>query len=180
MKGLRSEQWNIMWPSKEWNSAICTNVGGPIMYYANWNKSEKCCISLICGQYKQYRIYKQNKQIHRKRKQTSCYKRQSERNRDKLGVQGKQITNSIEFSSVAESCPTLCDPMDCSTPGFPVHHQLPEFIQIHIHTVGDVIQPSHPLLSPSPAFNLSQHHGLFKWVSSSDQVAKVLEFQFQH
>ena len=71
--------------------------------------------------------------------------------------------------------------MDCSTPGFPVHHQLPEFTQTHVHWVGDAIQPSHPLSSPSPpAFNLSQHQGLFQWVSSSHQVAKVLEFQLQH
>ena len=88
---------------------------------------------------------------------------------------------SVEFSSVSQSCLTLCDPMDCSTPGLPVHHQLPELTQIHVHWVRDVIQPSHPLLSPSPpTFNLSQHQGLFKWVSSSHQVAKVLEFQFQH
>ena len=66
------------------------------------------------------------------------------------------------FSSVAQSCPTLYDPMDCSTPGFPVHRQLPEFAQTHVHLVNDAIQPSHPLLSPSPpAFNLSQHQGLF-------------------
>ena len=71
--------------------------------------------------------------------------------------------------------------MDCSTPGFPVHHQLPELIQTHIHRISDAIQPSHPLSSPSPpAFNLSQHQGLFQWVSSSHQVAKVLEFQLQH
>ena len=85
------------------------------------------------------------------------------------------------FSSVAQSCPTLCNPMNCSTPGLPVHNQLPEFTQTHVHWVGDVIQPSQPLLSPSsPAFNLSQHQNLFKWVSSSNQVAKVLEFQLQH
>ena len=79
------------------------------------------------------------------------------------------------------SCPTLCDPMDCSRPGLPVHHQLPEFTQTHVHWVGDDIQPSHPLLSPSPpAFNISQHQGLFKWVSSFHQLAKVLEFQLQH
>ena len=84
-------------------------------------------------------------------------------------------------SSVAQLCPTLCDPMNCSTPGLPVHHQLPESTQTHVHCVGDPIQPSHPLLSPSPpAFNLSQHQGLFKWVSSVHQVAKVLEFQLQH
>ena len=70
---------------------------------------------------------------------------------------------SVQFSSVAQSCPTLCDPMDCSTPGLPVHHQLPEFTQTHVHQVGDAIQPSHPLSSPSPsAFNLSQHQGLFQ------------------
>ena len=87
---------------------------------------------------------------------------------------------SVQFSSVAQSCPTLCDPMDCSMPGLPVHHQLPEFTQTHVHWVGDAIQPSHSLSSPSPAFNHSQHQGLFKWVSSSFQVAKVLEFQLQH
>ena len=73
------------------------------------------------------------------------------------------------------------DPMDWITPGLPVHHQLLEFTQTHLHWVSDALQPSHPLSSPSPpAFNLSQHQGLFKWVSSLHQVAKVLEFQFQH
>ena len=67
----------------------------------------------------------------------------------------------LQFSSVTQSCPTLFDSIDHSTTGFPVHHQLPEFTQTHIHQVGDAIQPSHPLLSPSPAFNLSQHQGLF-------------------
>ena len=72
----------------------------------------------------------------------------------------------------------FCNPMNCSTPGFPVHHQLPEFTQTHVHWVGDAIQPSHPLSSPSPpTFNLSQHQGFYKWVSSSHQVAKVLEHQ---
>ena len=85
------------------------------------------------------------------------------------------------ISSVAQSCPTLCDPMNRSTPGLPVHHQLPEFTQTHVHRVGDAIQPSHPLLSHSPpAPNLSQHQGLFQWVNSSHEVAKVLEFQPQH
>ena len=85
------------------------------------------------------------------------------------------------FSSVAQLCPTLCDPMKHSTPNLPVHHQLPEFTQTHLHWVGDTIQPSHPLSSPSPlAFSLFQHQGLFKWVSSSHQVAKVLEFPLQH
>ena len=91
------------------------------------------------------------------------------------------IRVSTSFSSVAQSCLTLCDPMNCSIPGLPVHHQLLESTQTHVHWVGDAIQPSHPLPSPSPpALNLSQHQGLFQWVSSSHQVAKVLEFQLQH
>ena len=85
----------------------------------------------------------------------------------------------IQFSSVAQSCLNLCDPMDCSTQGFPVRHQLPELIQTYVHPVGDAIQPSHPLSSPSPpTFNPSQHQVLFKWVSSSHQVAKILEFSY--
>ena len=85
------------------------------------------------------------------------------------------------FSSVTQLCPTLCEPIDSGMPGFPVHHQLPELAQTHFHQVSDAIQPSHPLSSPSPpAFNLSQHQGLFQWVSSLHQVAKVLEFQLQH
>ena len=88
---------------------------------------------------------------------------------------------SFQFSSVAQSCLTLCNPMDCSTPGFAVHHQLPELAQTHVHRVSDAIQPSYPLTSPSPpAFNLFQHQGLFRRVCSSHQVAKVLEFQLQH
>ena len=91
------------------------------------------------------------------------------------------VHNSFVLSSVPQSCPTLCDPMNHSTPGLPVQHQLPEFTQTHVHWVGDAIQPFHPLSSPSPsALNLSQHWGLFKWVSSLHQVAKVLEFQLQH
>ena len=90
-------------------------------------------------------------------------------------------TSSVQFSSVDQSCPTLCDPMNRSTPGLPVHHQLPEFTQTHVHWVGDAIQPSHLLSSPSPpTFNLSQHHGLFTWVSSSHQVTEVLQFQLHH
>ena len=87
----------------------------------------------------------------------------------------------LQFSSVAQSCLTLCDPMDCNTPGFPVHHQLLEFTQTHVHRVDDAIQPFHPLLSPSPpAFSLFQHQGLFQWVSSLHQVAKVLELHLHH
>ena len=92
----------------------------------------------------------------------------------KIGLKHNQI------SLVTQLSVTLCDPMDCSTPGF-AHHQLPELDQTHVHQVDDTIQPSHPLLSPSPpAFNLSQYQGLFQRVSSSHQVAKVLELQLQH
>ena len=87
----------------------------------------------------------------------------------------------FQFSSVGQLCPTVCDPMDCSMPSFPVYHQPPEPAQAHVHWVGDAIQPPHPLSSPSPpALNLSQHQGPLKWVSSSHQVAQVLEFQLQH
>ena len=89
--------------------------------------------------------------------------------------------HSLVFSLVTQSCLTLCDLMDCSTPGFPVLHCLPALAQTHVHWVSDAIQASHPLLSPSPpAFRLSQHQGLFQWISSSHQVTKVLEFQLQH
>jgi len=84
----------------------------------------------------------------------------------------------IQFSSVIQSCPTLCDPMNHSTPGLPVHHQLSEFTETHVHQVSDAIQPSHPLSFPSPpAPNPSQHQTLFQWVNSSHEMAKVLEFQ---
>ena len=86
-----------------------------------------------------------------------------------------------EFGSVTQLCLTLCNPTDCSTPGFPVHYQLSELAQTHINRVSDAIQPSHPLSSPSPpAFNLSQHQGLFQWVRSLYQVTKVWELQLQH
>ena len=86
-----------------------------------------------------------------------------------------------QLSSVAQSCLTLCDTMDCSMPGFPVHHQLPDPTQTQVQWVSDAIQPSHPLLFlSSPAFNLSQHQGLFQWVSSSHQVAKVLKCKLEH
>ena len=93
----------------------------------------------------------------------------------------EEDTGSVQLSSVTQSCPILCDPVNRSTPGLPVHHQLPESTQTHVHRVGDAIQPSHPLSSPSPpAPNPSQHQGLFQWVNSSHEVAKVLEFQLQH
>ena len=93
----------------------------------------------------------------------------------------QKIKNRITISSVAQSCLTLCHSTDCSMPGFPAHHQFLEPAQTHIYQLGNAIQPSHPLSSPSlPALNISQHQGLFQWVSSSHQVAKVLELQLQH
>ena len=98
---------------------------------------------------------------------------------DLIGLQPLGISQSV--SSVTQSCPTLFDPMNHSLPSLPVHHQLPESTQTHIHRVDDAIQPSHPLSPPSPpALNLSQHQGLFQRVCSLHQVAKVLEFQLQH
>ena len=91
------------------------------------------------------------------------------------------IMESVQFSSVAQSCPTLCNPMNRSPSGLPVYHQLPVFTQTHVHRVSDAIQPSHPLSSPSPpAPNPSQQQSLFQWVNSLHEVAKVLEFQLQH
>ena len=91
------------------------------------------------------------------------------------------VSGPIQFSSVTQSCLTLCDTMNHSTPGLPVQRQLPEFTQTHVHRVVDAIQPSHPLLSPSPpALSLSQYQGFFQGVNSLHEVAKVLEFQLQH
>ena len=96
-----------------------------------------------------------------------------------VGSLGTYVSQSV--SSVTQSCLTLCDPMNRSTPDLPVHHQLLEFTHTHAHQVGDAIQPSHPLSPPSPpAPNPSQHQGLCQWVSSSHEVAKLLEFQLQH
>ena len=92
----------------------------------------------------------------------------------------RKISQRVQFSSVTQSCLASCNPMICSTPGLPIRHQLLEFTQTQVHQVGDAIQPSHPLSSPSPASNPSQHQGFFQWVNFSHQVAKVLEFQLQH
>ena len=98
-----------------------------------------------------------------------------------IAFHSKYFLIYLQFSSVTQSYPTLCDPMNRSTPGLPVHHHLPEFTQTHVHRVSDTIQPSHPWSSLSPpAPNPSQHHSLFQWVNSSHEVAKVLKFQLQH
>ena len=100
-----------------------------------------------------------------------------------LYLQKYSVSCSFQFSWVQFSWSVVSDslwPMNCSTPGLPVHHQLPEFTQTHVHQVGDAIQPSHPLLSTSPAPNPSQHQSLCQWVNSSQEVARLLEFQLQH
>ena len=112
---------------------------------------------------------------------TSCFYCGWDRvSKDRLGIL-VLYPDCVSLSSITQPCPTFCDPMDYSTSGFPVHHQHPKLTQTHVHRVGDAIQPSHPLSAPSPsAFNLSQHQGLFQWVSSLHQVAKALKFQLQH
>ena len=113
-------------------------------------------------------------------------KEESERASLKLNIKKTKIMASgpicsFQFSSVTQSCLTLCNPMGCSTPGLPVHLHLPQLTEINVHWVGDAIQPSHFLSSPSPpAFNLPQHQGFFQWVSSSHQMAKILELELQH
>ena len=107
------------------------------------------------------------------------YCRQESLRRNGVAIMvNKRVQNEVQFSSVAQSGLTLCDSMNCSMPGFPVHPQLMKFTQTHIHRVSDAIQPSHPLSSPSPpAPNCSQHQSFFQWGNSSHEVAKVLEFQ---
>ena len=108
---------------------------------------------------------------------TTCIMECESRN---LEIPGLGDWLSVQFSSATQSCPSVCDPMDCSRPDLAVHHQLLELAQTQVHWVEDAIQPSHPLLSPSPpAFNISQHQGLFQWINTSHQVAKVLELQHQ-
>ena len=110
--------------------------------------------------------------------QYSCLANPMDRRTWWAAVHGVTRVGSDQIRSVAQSCPTLCHPMNRSMPGLPAHHQLPEFTQTHVHRVSDAIQPSHPLSSPSPpAPNPSQHQSLFQWVNTSHEVAKVLEFQ---
>ena len=117
-----------------------------------------------------------NQEILSKRKNANDLKNKFAKQR--IHAWHSHLFSSLQFSSFPQSCPTLCDPMNHSMPGLPVHHQLPEFTQTHVHRVSDAIQPSHPLSSPSLVPSPSQHESLFQWVNSSHEVAKVLEFQF--
>ena len=133
-------------------------------------------VDLRCGQKKQ-------KNLHHRQRLTDAIKVKTWKMKNNLDLIEEFLPHlqSVGFSSVAQMCPTIWDPMNCSTPGIPVHHQLPESTQTHVHRVGDTIQPSDPLWSPSPpALNLFQRQGHFQWVNSSHQVAKVLEFQLHH
>ena len=129
-------------------------------------------------------IYSQSLEVANQRRQEHAQQARTEQNH--LEITGifpnfkTLIFHLVQFSSVAQSCLTLWDSMDCSMPGFPVHNQLPELAQTHVYWVSDAIQPSHPLLSPSsPAFNFAKHQGLYQQVSSLHQLTKVLEIQLQ-
>ena len=142
-----------------------------------WEFPEKCCylmtqtFSLVLFIFKAISVKHQKTKYNKMRYVCISY---SQRTMEILSQAQTLLWD--QFSSVAQSFSTLCNPMDCSTPGFLVDHQLPELTQTHVHWINDAIQPSHPLSSPSPpTFSLSQHQSLFKWVSSSHQVATVLE-----
>ena len=137
-------------------------------------------ITLYAEQKKRHRFIEQSFRLCGRRREWDI-SREQHRNISVLYYTYLRMKCSLQLSSVIQPCPILCDPMDCSIPGLPIHHQLLEFPQTHLNWVSDAIQPSHPLPSPSsPALNLFQHEGPFQWVSSSHQVAKVLEFQLQH
>jgi len=153
------------------NNVICS-TNGPRGYHAKWSKPDRdrqisYDIAYTWNLKKWYKnflkmtrmnLYTKQKQTHRHRRQTWLPKGKCQGGRVIF-----ELEVNIQFSSVAQLCLTLCDPMDCSTPGLPVHHQLLKSTQTHVHWVSDAIQPSHPLSSSSPpTFYLSQHHGLFK------------------
>ena len=151
-------------PSKDWTCVTCISLlaGGFFITSATWEAKVKVLVTQSCPTlWNPMDCSPPGSSVH--------------------GICQARILQWVQFSSVAQSCPTLCNPMNRSTPGLPVHHQLLKFTQTHVHRVADAIQPSHPLSSPSPpAPNPSQHQGLFQWVNSSHEVAKVLEFQLQH
>ena len=149
--------WGMGWGRRrEGSSGWGTHVQPWLIHVSVWQKTTQYC-KVISIQLKKKRFYHQTL----------------------ARVLWALFSTRLQFSSVAQSCPTLWDPMFRSTPGLPVHHQLPEFTQTHVHRVSDAIQSSHPLSSPSPlAPNPSQHQSLFQWVNSSHEyMAKVLEFQ---
>ena len=142
---------------------------GPIPHLLNWN---------LWGKVKNHIFNKHLRWFLCLRTLPSCWVKKRFSRKCALDLQQQPHLGAHSVSSVTQSCLTLCDPMDCSMLGFPVHHQFPELAQTHVHRVGDAIQPSHPLLSPSPAFNLSQHQDVFQWASSSHQWPKYWSFSF--
>ena len=163
---------------KDWHSVYKIYI---LDFQCSWYSQKRCIKSILfiwtCSLY-DINHFKMQKSFGLLMDSPECLKT---RNWTEIILINCPTCRSVQFSSVAQLCLTLCDPMNCNTPGLPVHHQLPEFTQTHVHWVCDATKPPHPLLFPSPpAFNLSQHHSLFKWVSFSHQVAKVLEFQLQH
>ena len=148
----------ILSDSLIWKSGQTANLGDPAKYLQDlfWGHHQKLTWPMRCFWF-------------------NCYVTQTQK-QDYDFLMSRM--ESVQFSSVTQSCPTLCDPMNRSTPGLPVHHQVPEFTQTHVHRVGDAIQPSHPRSSSFPPSPYPfQHQSLFQWVNSSHEVAKVLEFQ---
>ena len=143
--------------------------------------SSKICLKIFCQISYFILDYVHFKKKKKRKKQAISFTNSPNKYHFFLSLFCMNILNKHQFNLVMQLCSTLCDPMDWSMPGFLVQHQHPEVAQTHVHQVDDVIQPSHPLSSPSPpaSFSLSQHQGLFQWVSSSHQVAKVLELQHQ-
>ena len=159
----------LIWTNKKGLSDLLET--GNVSHFSSWNhkNSLKTSVQNNC----QEASLTSANNIRNKRDLLLCFSKSSF-----LLPTPHDIYSSVQFSSVAQSCTTLCDPMNCSTPGLPVHHQLPEFTQTHVHQVSDATQPSHPLSSSSPPVpNHSQHQSPFQWVNSSHEVAKVLEFQ---
>ena len=161
---IEKSEWNV-WPTQD--------------YRKNWIPKYYQRNYVMCSNYQKINLVIQFPGA--KNKLTAHFAVHNDQVMKWSELQQSSHRTSVQFSSVAQTCLILCDPVNHSTLALPVHHQLLESTQSHVHRVGDAIQPSHPLSSPSPpALNLSQHQGLFQWVNSSHQVAKVLEFQFQH
>ena len=168
----KGEGWTVLMPTHDWECFVPPLAKGKSLPNSgHWVKSSEV---YQCTSEAQWAV---DKDLHQQRSKANFKKIQ--RSPSILTVnQYLKERNSIHCCSVAQSCSILCEPMDYSKPGFPV--LLPELAQTHVHWVSDAIQPSRSLLSPPPAFHLSQHQGLFQWVGSLHQLVKVLELRLQH